>query len=295
MALESGVEAPVLGLVEGESSVHGHTGVIWRGRPSLEVSELHTKDVSPFPGSLVDRWADFVMPARRLHTLLPFLERLIPSSPDACVLDLAAGIGCDSVALAAQGHRVVANEYCPHFRSLLKQLAVGSRVGLEITSLDWLQLNLSLPTRAFDLVYLVGNSFCLLMGAEERRAAAQQFADLLVRGGRLVVDERNFRYITDQRTDILEGRFRYGGNVLYCGSAISGRPTAISPQHVEFTYFDNRSGAVVGELPMYPFGTGELVDIFERVGLCQSGMWSDLRPGFEAGADFYTYVLTRYW
>ena len=244
-----------------------------------------------FDKSLALHWGDFVGCERRRQTMLPFLMHVFAESQNPRVVDLAAGIGCDVVGLAGLGIRVVGNEIDPALRELAEARAAKEGVECRWTNVDWTELRAGLGNAAFDGLLLLGNSFCLLMDEGDRQAAAQEMFGLCSRGGRLVVDERNFRYLLRDRDSILRGSFRYGRRVVYCGTGVRGTPSAIKDDLVVVSYEDEKSGTVYGSLRMHPFAQGELERLFCGVGFELIGVYSDLVGGYRDDADFYTYVF----
>jgi len=243
-------------------------------------------------GYLAERWTDFVDCKRRLETEGPFLLNVL-GRRRTDVLDAAMGIGCESVFLAKNGFRITGNEISPTFRQIAEGRAQKEGVRFEVTTIDWTNLSAALGRDAFNAVLILGNSLCLLRDAEARVQAVRNFKEVCVKGGTVLVDERNFDYILRDRAEILEDNFRYSGRVMYCGTKVSGRPVVIDPECVRFTYEDRPSGDYLGHLDMYPFRKGEMVELFNHVGLTCVEMYSDLAKGYRDNADFYTYVFSN--
>jgi hypothetical protein len=144
---------------------------------------------------------------------------------------------------------------------------------------------------SFDLTLLLGNSLCLLRQREDRELVAANLRAICPAGGAVVVDERNFRYLLSARAEILRGRFRYKRTVMYCGERIRGVPIAISDDNITFAYMESSTGTEMGRLDMYPFKTEELRSLFATSGFSRCDVYSDLAPGAQDDADFFTYVF----
>ena len=145
---------------------------------------------------------------------------------------------------------------------------------------------------SLDAVILLGNSLCLVRNLKHIERCIQQFYLLLKPGGCILVDERNFSYISNSREEILAGKFRYSGRYLYCGSEITGRPTEIDPPRVKFGYF-RKDDTLIGTLEMYGFRTGELAQLLTNAGFKNIKMYSDFKECVNGNADFFTYLAYK--
>lgn len=238
---------------------------------------------------LVAVWPEFVDCRARLRTLLPFLTAALAAG--SRVIDLAAGIGCEAAALAELGFDVTANEVNPALRSHARQ-RIGHRKSVTWTTCDWRTIAEDLQPLQFDGLLLLGNSFCLLQDAGERRRSLKEFAALAARHSVFIVDVRNFDYILTAREAILNGAFRYSRRVMYCGNEITGRPTVISPSLVTFGYFD-ATGRKHGTLDMAPLLLNDLVEACIQAGFRDVEIFSDFNRGVDDTADFFTCVCRR--
>jgi len=262
---------------------------------SAPVSRVHValrSETAPqsegFQSSLVRAWPAFVDCRARLRTLLPFLTATIPLR--ARVIDLAAGIGCEAVALAELGYQVTANEINPALHRLAARRAQHWTDHLKLRRCDWRHIATEMGGERFGALLLLGNSFCLLPDEDERRQALCEFVSLCDTDAAFIVDLRNFKYILRARDAILGGRFRYSGRVMYCGKRISGHPIAISPDRVTFGYF-GEDGLKRGTLDMVPLLVDDLIAACGRVGFRAVAVFSDLKPGIDESADFFTCVF----
>lgn len=123
---------------------------------------------------LVSSGADVDGEARLADVLLPRAGR---------VLDVGAGMGRVTAALAARGHDVVGIEPDP---ALVEQ-ARATYPGIEVRHADVLELGSGvLADREFDLVVVVGNVMVFLADGTERRTLSL-LASRLAPGGRVLV------------------------------------------------------------------------------------------------------------
>lgn len=239
--------------------------------------------------NLARYWEEFVDCRKRMLSEGPFLRELIDQYEHPQVLDAAMGIGCETIWLAGQGIQVLGNEVEQDLREVAEKRASDEGVTLETCSADWRCLSRGLRQRQFDVVLLLGNSLSLLRDLRDRKATARELFRVCKPGGRVVVDERNFRYILSNQEEILAGRFRYQHRVIYCGKSVVGRPIQIADDCVRFGY--SRGGEGIGTLDMHPFSSGELVSLFLEAGFANAAMFSDFESGYSETADFYTYCF----
>jgi SAM-dependent methyltransferase len=202
---------------------------------------------------------------KRLEVEGPFLLGLLERHP-LRIFDAAMGTGCETVFLAKRGHNVTGNEINRQLTRHAKAFAEREGVSVHFADYDWRAMAGLSKSENFDVVLILGNSLCLLREEQSRCDAVRNFRAICRAGGTLVVDERNFPYILRERRDILKGKFRYSGRVMYCGTSIFGRPDIIEDAHVRFVYEDVKDRHVLGYLDMHPFQNGEVVELFRRVG-----------------------------
>lgn len=270
-------------------------------------------------------WHKFVDPNRRIAKLGPFFEHVLDGVPHS-ILDAAAGIGSDALWLADQGHDVTLNEIEPVYRDIITK-RFGKR-DLLLFDVDWRKLR-SVMGEWFTVVMALGNSICMLMGAEHQRRAIRAFYEVLRSGGRLIIDERNFEHFTTgDIADHLNRNpiryFPYHGDVMYCGTEVKGCPKSISDTDVVFRYYRNDPDferlvkdadeldeslkraldeREIGVLHLYPFKRGELGRLIEECGFVDVTVvrdleWNDPRAfnegdWFDADADFFTYIAKK--
>ena len=160
----------------------------------LAIEDMPNDRYSIFVDSLVGCWPDFVNCSLRLRTEGPFLLSTL-SSPKERILDAAMGMGCETLFLAKQGFNVVGNEIDPNFQKLASMYARRINIELETTSLDWRELTEYFGGESFDSVLVLGNSLCLLQDEIAEEQAVQSFRKVCKRGGKVIVDQRNFDYI----------------------------------------------------------------------------------------------------
>jgi SAM-dependent methyltransferase len=256
-----------------------------------EVYSKHSKNMTnAFSGELAERWPEFVQCETRLETLGTLLEKNIPK--DARILDAAAGTGCDAGWLVRHGYDVTANEVSAVMRKKFSS-EFGKSGHAHVTSVDWFDFSSAFRRREFNTLLLLGNTLCLLPDKSAMQLVIRNFNYVLSGNGRIIADERNFRFILENPKFVLSANFRYPTDTMYCGTSIYAKPIDVRNQTVTFGYFDAGNDRIIGTLDMYAFGRDELAELFREQGFQLSATYSDLKPEFNPSATFYTYVFDR--
>jgi SAM-dependent methyltransferase len=245
-----------------------------------------------FPTELANRWPEFVLCERRIEGLKRLFEEML--WPGSHVLDAAAGTGCDANWLGRHGYQVTANEISPEMRvHFPNEIRDSETRNIHVTSVNWFDFVKVLPQSYFDATLLLGNSLCLLEDSNLARQAIKGLVYVTRKGGRIIIDERNFRFMLENRELVLSDTWRTDSKVMYCGTKIRAKPTAIGERTMSFGYFDSGDGRLIGVLKMYAFERNEIVQMCEAEGLKLFATYSDLIPGIDALASVYTYVFDK--
>jgi glycine/sarcosine N-methyltransferase len=289
------------------------------------IKAMH-KASEPFPDSppgvetvddhLASRWRDYVDPDVRIDPNREWAQFLLPVLDDRkIILDAAAGIGCESVMLLkTRKYSVFTNEVDERFGREATIFAEQHKVSLNMSQCLWEELSHSFAGGLrFEAVLVIGNSLCLVMEADRRSQCVQEFYDILYPGGILVIDERNFSTILDNREDILADPMKrfvpaMHGDVMYQGHTLRGYPCEIRTDQVMWRFFDNPAAAghdrKYRDLALYPFKHGEVFALLKKAGFRHIDVYGDLKPiasdaprmpekGLMADASFLTYVATK--
>lgn len=242
--------------------------------------------------NLVEMWGGLIDWEKRRKGENGFLVNQLRKHNVQKIFDAALGDGCDSVYLIQQGFDVMSNEIDKIFLAKALQNAKANDIKLKISSLDWRELDKKLESESFDAVIILGNSLTYLFAEEAQSKALEQFYRILKKGGILIIDERNYQNILDNRKEILKGNFNYSGKYIYCGEKVHGRPIEISDVRVKFEYTDEGTNKKA-HLIMYPWKRGELKNLLQKIGFASIEQYSDYELGENPNADFYQYVCTK--
>jgi glycine/sarcosine N-methyltransferase len=287
--------------------------VSWSGKDELkiETEELDDETLdhlrwnlkSMFQPNLADVWDEFVSAKKRVSRLGPFIEKQIEAAgfEDATILDAAMGIGCDSVFLASRGHSVVSNEIDPrliaHAEDLNEQ---NGGQPLDIKRFDWRHFEHLADSDSFDVVLALGNSLSCLYSARDVRDVLVRFAHLLKPGGLLIVDERDYPSMFNERGTMAARDFLFPGEVVYCSRTIRARPSRIPGEAgvddhlLTLEYIRASDGEPVGTFDVLPFSDGQLVELLEESGFRSVKRYFNLKPRRgKSPVQFITYVASR--
>jgi len=244
-------------------------------------------------GELVNLWSEFIDWGKRRAGEGGFLIGVLRDHACRKIFDACLGEGADSVYLLKEGFDVTSNEIDSVFLKRAKENAEREGVELKITTHDWLGLDRA-ELGTFDAVMCMGNSLTYLFEKDAHLRALRNFRNLLKERGILLIDERNYQYMLDNRDEILQGNFRYSGKFVYCGEHVHGRPVEITDHEVKMEYEDTRNkGGMPCQLRLYPFKKGELKELLEEAGFDRVEQYSDYSERYNSEADFYQYVCVK--
>lgn len=287
--------------------------VTWSGKDEIkiETQELDPETLdhlrwplkSMFQPNLADVWDEFVSPKKRVTRLGPFVEQQIADAgiESAMILDAATGVGCDSVYLASQGHSVVSNEIDP--RLIAHAVELNAQNGdhpLDIKRFDWRHFEHLADADTFDVVLALGNSLSCLYSESDVRDVLVRFAHLLKPDGLLIVDERDYPSMFEERDKMETKDFLFPGEVVYCSRSIQARPRRIPKEAgvdndlLTLEYIRASDGVEVGTFDVLPFADGQLTGLLEESGFRNVKRHFNLKPSRGRSAvQFVTYVASR--
>jgi SAM-dependent methyltransferase len=249
--------------------------------------EKHNSEV------LAELWGDFVGWNERIQGIdLEFLTRQLIGQIRERILDASMGDGVDSISLLKKGFRVTSNEIDEAYIRKALENSRRQGVALDLTEYDWLDIDNHFSPDSFGGIICMGNSLTYLFNRDDQLKALQNFRSILKSDSQLIIDERNYQYFLDEREEILEGNFRYSGNIIYHGRKVHARPIEITDDLVVMEYEHAETG-YKGYLHLYPFKKNELLGLLEETGFSDIKQYSDYEPGYNPEADFHQYVCKK--
>ncbi len=240
-------------------------------RAVLEASE----QVREIRGRILSRrffdiWGAYVGDRAVFHAFLErLLSRRLPRR-NSVIYDVAAGLGLEAEYLLARGFVVDMNEVDIEFNRYLRQRFPDAR----ITAYDWREMDVD---RKYGAVLCVGNSLSMLP-PEDRLDVLRTFRELLVDGGLLIIDERNYPSIVR----LLSSGSRRKSEIM--GALGAWDYMYNGPVDPELRFEDGSvvfrfdADGHVGDIETYPFRPGELLSLLRAAGFGRISIYADLRP-----------------
>ena len=166
--------------------------------------------------SFADDYDGFVDWPGRLAFELPFLEETLKRAPHApggkpAVLDAATGTGQHALALAERGYSAAGADLSAGMIARARQNAVqqGLEVRFEVAGFG--ELAQTFGRESFEAVLCLGNSLPHVLDEAGLAAALRDFAAVLRPGGLLVLQNRNFDQVLEQKARWMEPQSAQAG------------------------------------------------------------------------------------
>jgi SAM-dependent methyltransferase len=145
----------------------------------------------------------------RLVGEMPFIEAQIKAIKTvgmrpAVVLDSACGTGMHAIALARSGYAAAGADFSPGMIARARQNAAAAGVKVRFETAGFGALTQHFGRHNYDAVLCLGNSLPHLLDEADLAAAYQDFAECLRRGGRLLIQNRNFDAVLHQQERWIE-------------------------------------------------------------------------------------------
>jgi len=239
-----------------------------------------------------EMWGDFVGWDNRRRGENGFLLKQLKENNAHKVLDVALGDGADAIYLLQQGIDVWANEFDFAFRDKAVENAQKHGFKLDPTDLDWRELSKAYQPETFDAIICMGNSLTCLEGKEGQLEALREFYRILRPGGVMVVDERNYQKILDNREDALAGKLHSSGKYLYTGTEkVHAKFLKITDSVIIIEY--KHANGNVAYYKGHPFKKGDLMEMIKGAGFDVVQQYSDYEPREDHEADFFNTFASK--
>lgn len=216
---------------------------------------------------------------------------LLPS--EARVLDCSCGTGQLAVGLAGRGMEVAATDASEVMVHRTQELAQEFAAPVRTLRATWEELPDHFDDGTFDAIFCVGNSLHHAAGARGRLAALQSMAQLLRRGGRLILTSRTWELVRARgsRLDITDRLVRRNGVDAVVIYRWEIAPRWEEEHHLEIAIDQLDGGAAVGVrselLSCWPYRNDELAAELGQVGLHTK------MNTFNLEAENYTVVASK--
>lgn len=154
----------------------------------------------PLYDSFSDTYDHFVNWTQRLAYEMAFIQRQLATVGARSVLDAACGTGRHAIALAQAGYEVTGADLSSGMIERARQNAAAmavSQVRFVVAGFGQLR---KIINRSYNVVLCLGNSLPHVLSDEELHATLADFAAVLVPGGLLLIQNRNFDAVMRTRT-----------------------------------------------------------------------------------------------
>ena len=254
---------------------------------SLEVPEAGSDGfLEDYNEDLVARWDSLVDWPARTKSEGTFFVDLLNGHGARRVLDAAVGTGFHAAVLGEAGFAVTAVDGSPNMVNAAQE-NLASRGLSDVSCLvaDWRDLAVTVPG-GFDAVICLGNSIGHLFSQGDLEAAVKGFHDVLVPGGLLVLDQRNY-------DGLLDGTLEKTRQSYCCvAKDASVALELIDPCLATITY--RFADGSKHRIRTYPWRCGRVTAVMERIGFRGIVTYGNYSRRFDsARVEFLTHCATK--
>lgn len=161
------------------------------------------------------------------------------------------------------------------------------------SNLDWRGLSKTYEENSFDAIICIGNSLTCLFGRKNHLKALKEFHTLLKPRGVLIIDERNFQNILDNRHKALKDHLHLTGKYYYTGQDKVATRFPVIREDVVIGEYRHKQSGKKAYYKVYPFKKRELLGLLRETGFSQIESFSDFKKEEDPKADFYQYVCSK--
>lgn len=252
---------------------------------NLKKGSYHSK-------ALLSIWKDYIDWKKRRKAENGFLKKTLERNNCHKIFESALGDGCDSIYLIKQGFDVTSNELDVGFLKTALQNAREENVTLKTTDFDWREAGDNFEEGRFDAVLCLGNTLTYLFTKADQLKALKSFYKILRKEGILVIDERNYQFMLDNKEKVMKPGFKFPKKAVYCGDKVDVRPIQVSAKKVVLEYFHKEKN-IKTTLTVFPFKEGQLLKLLKETGFRKIEQHSDFVHGKKKKAYFFTYVAHK--
>ena len=243
-----------------------------------------SKYVDEYILPFVDKWDQLIDWDGRSDSEGNFFINILKQHGAKKVLDVATGTGYHSVRLIEAGFEVTSADGSPTM--LAKAFENAKKRGhiLRTIHADWRWLNKSVHD-LYDAVICLGNSFTHLHDENDRRKTLAEYYATLRHDGILILDQRNYDAIMDNKIEPSH-------NYYYCGDEVSATPEYVDESLARFRY-EFKDGATY-HLNMYPLRKSYTQKILKEVGFQEITTYGDFQETYKKKEpDFFIHVASK--
>lgn len=233
----------------------------------------------------VEQWDSLIDWESRAKSEGEFFIETLRAHGAKKVLDVATGTGFHSVMLRKAGFEVTSVDGSPVM--LAKAFENARRRGemLRVVQADWRWLNRDVHD-LYDAVICLGNSFTHLHNENDRRKALAEYYATLRYEGILILDQRNYDALLDDKSKKPSRKY------YYCGEGVKAEPEHVDDSLARFRYeFQNGS---TFHLNMFPLRRNYTRRLMKEVGFQKVTTYGDFKETHrEEQPDFFIHVAEK--
>jgi len=145
----------------------------------------------------------------RLAFEMPFIDKQLRNPKGEpgdrfSILDAACGTGMHAITLAKGGHQISGADLVPEMIEIAQENANSAGVTVDFRAVGFGSLNKEFGPCRFNAVLCLGNSLPHLLSREDVLDALSDFNQCLLPGGMLLIQNRNFDSIMQQKNRWME-------------------------------------------------------------------------------------------
>jgi SAM-dependent methyltransferase len=189
------------------------------------------------------------------------------------ILDCSCGIGSFPVALAKRGFKVTGSDAS---EGMIEQaVSAAATAGMKIPMIcsTWEELPNHFADH-FEIVFCVGNSICHCRNRDEMLRSLEGMRRVLTKGGKLVIQSRNWEYLLKKKERITHLQWRERAGQRCLPIYIWNYPDSFDAEHtIEIILvFDTDGQASIRSyaISYYPFRFEQLSECLKSVGFVES-------------------------
>lgn len=254
------------------------------GSDPLEVRESdHYQD--EYVKGFAERWDDLIDWDARAESEGNFFVEVLREHGAEHVLDVAAGTGFHSVVLKQAGFDVVSVDGSPEMLAKAFENGRQRNMIMRTVQSDWRWLDRDIVGR-YDAIICLGNSFTHLFSEAQRRRALAEFYSVLKHDGILILDQRNYDALLDEKGEGPSHQY------YYCGEDVKAEPEHVDEGLARFCY--TFSDGEVFHLNMFPLRRDYVRSLMSEVGFQQIDTYGDFQESYRHyEPDFFVHVAHK--
>ncbi|WP_057461772.1 methyltransferase domain-containing protein [Pseudovibrio sp. POLY-S9] len=235
--------------------------------------------------AFVEKWDELIDWEARADSEGQFFMDVLRARGKESVLDVATGTGFHSVRLTRSGFNVTSADGSAAM--LAKAFENGQKRGmiLKTVQADWRWLNRDIQGK-YDAIICLGNSFTHLHQESDRRRALAEFYAALKHDGILIIDQRNYDAMLDNKD--YSNKHKY----YYAGEKVRAEPEYLDEGLARFKY-SFPDGAEF-TLNMCPVRKNYMRKLLSEAGFERVRTYGDFQETFaDSAPDFFIHIAEK--